>query len=98
MIYELRIYRLHRDKKNRFLRGFKKATRFMRKYGITFVAAWENPDRGDEFIWIRAFPSLKAREKATTEYYNSPEWLAIVETLRSAIRRREVHMLKALPL
>lgn len=98
MIYELRIYRLYRNKKKVFLRNFKRSTAFMSKYGITFVAAWENTDRADEFIWIRAFSSLKTREQATRAYYDSPEWLAIVEELRPAIRRREVRLMTALPL
>jgi hypothetical protein len=96
MIYELRIYRLHRTKKEGFLRGFRKSTTFMQKYGITLVGAWENKDR-DEFVWLRSFPSLEAREKAIRAFYDSPEWLAIVELLRSAIRRREVRLMKSLP-
>jgi hypothetical protein len=97
VIYELRIYRFHPGKKKTFLGGFKKAKSFMKKYGVNFIAAWENPAREDEFIWIRAFPTLKAREKATRTYYNSPEWLKIVGTLRPTIRRREVRIMKALP-
>jgi hypothetical protein len=98
MIYELRIYRLHPNKKKQFLRGFKKSTGFMRKYGITFIAAWERVDRADEFIWVRAFPSIKAREKATRTFYSSPEWLVLVDMLRPAIRRREVRLMKSLAL
>ena len=66
MIYELRIYRFHKVKnaKKKFLAGFTKARRFMKKYGVTFVAAWENPDRADEFIWIRAFSNTKANTGA----------------------------------
>jgi len=93
MIYELRIYRLDRTRKKGFLRGFRKSTTFMRKYGITLVSAWENKDR-DEFVWLRSFHSLKAREKAIRAFYGSPEWLAIVHLLRSAIRRREVRLMK----
>ena len=62
MIYELRIYRFHEGQKGVFLREFKKAKRFMAQYGVTFVAAWENPDRDDEFIWLRSFAGKKARE------------------------------------
>jgi hypothetical protein len=97
MIYELRIYRFHPGTKRTFLRGFKLATRFMEKYGMTLVAAWESIERDDEFIWIRAFPSRKAREVSTAKFYSSSEWLAIVKMLRPAIRRREVRLLKLLP-
>ncbi|MBM3802338.1 MAG: NIPSNAP family protein [Acidimicrobiia bacterium] len=97
MIYELRIYRFHPGQKATFLAGFKKATRFMKKYGITFVAAFENPAREDEFVWIRSFPSRQAREQAIDRYYHSPEWLKIVNTLRPTIRRREVRILARLP-
>ena len=96
MIHELRIYRFHPGKKKIFLQGFKKAKRFMEKYGVTFVAAWENTEK-DEFIWIRSFSSLKARDKAIEAYYSSPEWLKIVDILRPTIKRREVKIMKALP-
>jgi len=96
MLYELRIYRFHRGQKKSFLGGFKKAKTFMRKYGITFVAAWENPARANEFIWIRSFPSIEAREKAVYSYYNSPEWPKIVNVLRPTIKRREVRIMKSL--
>ena len=97
MIYELRIYRFHPGKKKIFLDEFKKARRFMAKYGVTFVAAWENPDRDDEFVWLRSFPNAKARDKAIEAYYGSPEWEKIVGKLRPTIRRREVRVMKSLP-
>ena len=75
MIQELRIYRFHEGQKKTFLKEFRKARQFMKKYGVTFVAAWENPDRDDEFIWMRSFADAKAREKAIEAYYSSPEWL-----------------------
>jgi len=55
MIYELRIYRLHPGRKPTFLRHFKVARTFMEKYGVTFVTAWGNVEREDEFIWMRSF-------------------------------------------
>lgn len=97
MLYELRIYRFHPGKKKTFLEGFKKARRFMKKYGVTFVAAWENTEREDEFLWIRSFANAKARDKAIDAYYGSPEWQKIVGQLRPTIRRREVRLMKALP-
>ena len=97
MIYELRIYRLHAGKKQQFLKNFKLARKFMKKYGVTFVAAWETTDKDDEFVWIRAFPSEKARDKAIDAYYASPEWDKIVGKIRPTIRRREVRLMKALP-
>ena len=97
MIYELRIYRFYKGQKSVFLREFKKAKRFMAQYGVTFVAARENPDREDEFIWLRSFANKKARYKAIEAYYGSPEWAKIVGTLRRGIRRREVRIMKSLP-
>ena len=94
MIYELRIYRLHPGKMNEFLRGFRKARKFMKKYGVTFVDAWKNEEREDEFIWIRSFANTKARDKAIDAYYKSPEWMKIVDEIRSTIRRREVRIMK----
>ncbi len=95
MIYELRIYRFHPGRKGDFLKYFKVARTFMEKYGVTFVTAWENLEREDEFVWIRSFPSLEHRQKATETYYSSPEWLEIVGDIRPTIKRREVRLLKA---
>ncbi len=97
MIHELRIYKLHKGKQAAFVREFRKAKSFMTKYGITFVAAWET-DRPDEFAWVRAFANEKARDKAIDAYYNSPEWLKIVGTLRPMILRRTVRVMKSLKL
>ncbi len=96
MIHELRIYRFHKGKKKVFLQEFEKARRFMKKYGITFVAAWENPERDDEFIWMRTFRDAGARDKAIDAYYNSPEWLKIAGRLVPTIRRREVRIMNEL--
>ena len=94
MIYELRIYRLHQGTKKDFLREFRKARKFMKKYGVTFEAAWENEDREDEFIWMRSFANHKARDRAIEAYYSSPEWMKIVDAIRATIRRREVRIMK----
>ncbi|MEE2657446.1 MAG: NIPSNAP family protein [Candidatus Latescibacterota bacterium] len=95
MIHELRIYKLHKGMQKAFIKEFRKARRFMEKYGIVFVAAWET-DRPDEFAWIRAFPSVKARAEAIDAYYGSPEWLKIVGTIRPLILRRTVRVMKGL--
>ena len=54
-----------------------------------------NPLAG--FIWIRAFPNAKARDKAIDAYYGSPEWAKIVDEIRPLIKRREVRVMKSLP-
>lgn len=101
MIYEMRIYRLHKDMKKPFLQGFKKGTGFMEKHGMNFVAAWENPERPDEFIWIRSFSDARAREKSMAAFYGSPEWSKISDSIRTKcagrwpVRRREVRIMKA---
>jgi hypothetical protein len=95
VIHELRIYKLHRGKQAAFGREFRKAKAFMAKYGITFVAAWET-DRADEFAWLRSFEDEKARDRAIDAYYNSPEWLKVVGTLRPMIQRRTVRVMKSL--
>lgn len=94
MIYELRIYRLHPGTKKDFLREFRKARKFMEKYGVTFVDAWENEEREDEFVWMRSFANHRARDKAIEAYYSSPEWMKIVDAIRATIRRREVRIMK----
>ena len=97
MIHELRLYHLHPGTRATFVREFRKAKKFMAKYGITFVCAWKT-DREDEFAWIRAFPSHKARDEAIAAYYSSPEWLKIVDALRPLIRRRTVRVMESLQL
>lgn len=97
MIFELRIYRFHPGQKKKFLAAFRRARRFMGKYGVTFVGAWENQDREDEFLWLRSFASMRARERALEKYYGSREWSKIDRVIRPPIKSREVRILRALP-
>ena len=92
MIQELRIYRFHPGQKKTFMKEFRKARLFMKKYGVTFVTAWENAEK-DEFIWIRSFANAKVRDRALEAYYGSPEWLKIVGLIRPKIARREVRIM-----
>ena len=100
MIYEMRIYRLREGTKKTFLRGFKKATGIMGKYGMTFVTAWENTERPDEFIWVRSFANAGEREKSMEGFYGGPEWARISAAIRAGcdgvwpVRRREVRIMK----
>jgi hypothetical protein len=98
MIRELRIYRFVPGKKQEFLRLFRRARTFMSKYGITFDSAWENPDREDEFLWMRSFADQQARDAAIRDYYMSPEWLEIEAQIKATVRRREVRLLHELSL
>ena len=97
MIHELRIYKLHKGKQAAFEREFRKAKKFMAKYGITFVAAWKT-DRPDEFAWLRAFEDETARDAAIEAYYGSPEWARVVGALRPMIQRRTVRVMSSLQL
>jgi len=96
MIFELRIYRFHPGKKQQFLKAFRRARRFMDKYGMTFVAAWENRDRDDEFLWLRSFSSMTARDRSLQMYYGSQEWRRIDRVIRAPIKSRQVRILKSL--
>jgi hypothetical protein len=75
-VYELRIYHAAPGKMEALLARFRQhTTKLFEKHGMTNIGYWVPVDKQDErLIYIVAFPSAEAREKAWEEFSGDPEW------------------------
>ncbi|GMR22015.1 MAG: NIPSNAP family protein [Acidobacteriota bacterium] len=74
-IYELRIYHTNPGLLKNLHTRFKEHTnQLFVKHGMRLIGYWVPADEDDTLIYILAFPSAEAREKAWTAFTEDPEW------------------------
>lgn len=75
-VYELRIYHAAPGKMDALLARFRQhTTKLFEKHGMTNIGYWVPIDAKDErLIYIVAFPSVEARQKAWKAFSADPEW------------------------
>lgn len=75
-VYELRIYHAAPGKMDALLARFRQhTTKLFEKHGMTNIGYWVPVDEKDQrLIYIVAFPSAEAREKAWKAFSADPEW------------------------
>lgn len=81
-IYELRIYHAAPGKLDALNARFRGHTlKLFERHGMTNVAYWvEQPNEGSpggRVVYVLAYPSRKAREKAWAAFGADPEWQAV---------------------
>ncbi len=78
-IFELRIYKTYSGKLEDLHKRFREHTcRLFKKHGIELVGFWvptEGEEAKDTLIYIVAFPSKEAQEKAWKAFQSDPEWI-----------------------
>jgi len=77
-IYELRIYTCNEGKLDALHARFRDHTNeiFVR-HGMTLIGFWtptKAPEKDNTLIYILAYPSMEAREKAWAAFRNDPHW------------------------
>lgn len=77
-VFELRTYITHPGRLTALHKRFQEHTlRLFKKHGIEVVAFW-TPTEGEEakntLIYVVAFPSKEARDKAWKAFSDDPEW------------------------
>ena len=79
MIHQLRVYEIFEHNKAAFHARFRDhAMRIMRKYGFSFVAAWEGTtNRRTEFIYVLAWPDEATKNRAWEAFRADTEWAEI---------------------
>ena len=97
MIAQLRIYTINKGMMESWLSLFSsKLEPLLAENKISVQSKWTN-DSGSQFIWIKTFKGseteLQMHEKV---FFESPWWLANVDTVRSHIAHQEVISLKTL--
>jgi hypothetical protein len=77
-VFELRTYVTHPGKLPDLNKRFRDHTcRIFQKHGIELIGFWtpaEGPQAENTLIYVVAFPSMEAREKAWKAFGSDPEW------------------------
>jgi hypothetical protein len=84
--FELRIYTTHPGKLPALHKRFREhTTRIFKKHGMEVVGYWtpaEGPEAENTLVYMLAFPSKEAREKAWAAFRKDPEWQKVFKESR----------------
>jgi heme-degrading monooxygenase HmoA len=75
MIVEVRTYKIKPGRRDEFIRFFE--TRSMpaqRSLGMEILGPLLDLEDSDRVVWLRAFPSLEAREEMKSAFYDGATW------------------------
>jgi len=82
MIIEIRHYTLNPGRREDFIAFFETANRAaLRDAGMLVFGPLRDLEHPDKVHWMRAFPSLEARERIKDGFYNGPVWNTEIEHL-----------------
>ena len=74
-IYELRTYYTHPGKLPNLHKRFREHTNHLFvKHGMRLIGYWTPADEDNKLIYVLAFPSGEARDKAWQAFRDDPEW------------------------
>ena len=74
-IYELRVYHTNPGMLENLHQRFREHTNYLFvKHGMRLIGYWVPADEDNKLIYILAFPSPDAREKAWKAFAADPEW------------------------
>ena len=75
--FEMRTYTAAEGKLDALNARFRNHTnKLFQKHGMELVGYWQPVDKKDVLVYILAYPSREAREKAWKEFNADPEWQA----------------------
>ena len=76
-VFEMRTYTTFDGKLDALNARFRNHTnKLLVKHGMDLVGYWQPVDKKDVLVYILAYPSREAREKAWKEFNADPEWQA----------------------
>lgn len=82
MIVEVRRYTIKPGLRSRFLEFFERqAVPLQRSLGIRVVGPFVDLEHPDVFVWLRAFPSLEARDHMKHGLYEGARWKRELEMI-----------------
>ncbi len=84
--FEMRIYTTHPGKLNDLHKRFREHTnRIFKKHGMELVGYWtpvKESESENTLVYILAYPSPEAREKAWAAFRKDPEWQRVYKESR----------------
>lgn len=82
MIVEVRRYRVKPGRRDEFLRFFEtRAVPAQRAHGMPVFGPLVDLENPNAFVWLRAFPSLDARDEMKRAFYEGPLWKNELEAI-----------------
>lgn len=98
-IFEMRTYHTHPGKLEALHKRFREDTNALFvKHGMTLVGYWVPEDQEETLIYLLAYPSKEAREKAWEGFMNDPVWKAAFAASRTdgpLVKKVDSRFLKA---
>jgi hypothetical protein len=75
MIVEVRKYRIKPGRREEFLRFFEcESVPALEAHGMRVLGPLVDVENPNAFVWLRAFPSLEAREAMRDAFYGGDVW------------------------
>ncbi|HYW13142.1 MAG TPA: NIPSNAP family protein [Longimicrobium sp.] len=82
MIIEVRTYHVKPGQRDRFLEFFHRhAVPLQQSCGMRVMGPFVDLEDADVFHWLRAFPSLEARDRLKDALYEGPAWKNELEAI-----------------
>lgn len=82
MIVEIRTYHIKAGLRDAFLKFFERqAVPLQRSLGIGVVGPFIDAEHDDVFVWLRTFPSLRARDEMKRALYEGDKWKNELESV-----------------
>lgn len=82
MIVEVRTYRVKPGRRAEFIAFFEsRSIPALQDEGMTVLGPLLDLEDPDVFVWLRGFPSLEARERMKSAFYEGPLWLNELEAI-----------------
>lgn len=93
MISQLRIYSINRGQMDSWLKAFEGLRPLLVKHGIQVDGTWTDAEN-ERFIWVRSFADEADLARKEEAFYSDPEWLAMVDHVRSHLARRDITVIR----
>ena len=82
MIVEVRTYKIKPGRRDEFLRFFEtRSIPALQSHGMKVIGPLVDLENSDNFVWLRAFPSLEARDAMKTAFYEGDLWKNELEAI-----------------
>ena len=82
MIVEVRTYKIKPGRRDDFIRFFKtRSVPALQSHGMKILGPLVDLESSDSFVWLRAFPSLQARDAMKTAFYEGDVWKNELEAI-----------------
>jgi hypothetical protein len=74
-VVELRRYRLHPGRRDELIGLFERElVEPQEAVGMRLIGQFTDQDEPDQFVWLRAFADMDARDRALRSFYGGPVW------------------------